>query len=119
MFRDLSDVRGSSLPEEFRSLSVRAFGATMDNGRIACGRFALSIIDHGAKVGRHRNSCFYLACTGGDHSQALALKSSRVLRANGLARERGRVIDYGVLHDGRGGSHLIVRARRSAGGGSL
>ena len=51
MFRDLSDVRGSSLPEEFRSLSVRAFGATMDNGRIACGRFALSIIDHGAKAG--------------------------------------------------------------------
>jgi len=95
MFRDLSDVRGSSLPEEFRSLSVRAFGATMDNGRIACGRFALSIIDHGAKAGRHRNACFYLACTGGDHSQALALKSSLVLRANGLARERGRVIDYG------------------------
>ena len=61
MFRDLSDVRGSSLPEEFRSLSVRAFGATMDNGRIACGRFALSIIDHGAKAGRHRNACFYLA----------------------------------------------------------
>jgi len=95
MFRDLSDVRGSSLPEEFRSLSVRAFGATMDNGRIACGRFALSIIDHGAKAGRHRNACFYLACTGGDHSQALALKSSLVRRANGLARERGRVIDYG------------------------
>jgi hypothetical protein len=71
-----------------RRAASRAFEATVDTGRIACGRFALSVIDHGAKAGRHRNACFYLACTSGDHNQALALKSSLISRANTGASAR-------------------------------
>ena len=80
-------------------IMTQSLGVTVDGSDVTIGSLQLTARDCGWMAGSHSNVCFYMSCTDGNTTDALALKQRLASVATALAQARRHALDQDRLPD--------------------